>query len=126
MSETIFTRIIRGEVPCHRVYEDEHVLAFLDIAPLAPGHTLVVPKEPAETLDAFFKKFDQPFPTLVATDVARKAFLAYGVSGTPTFVLVDAAGIVGSYSVGYSPGKGLGVHGWTWSGPPRSVGGGAR
>ena len=52
MSETIFTRIIRGEIPSHRVFEDEKVFCFLDIAPLAPGHTLVVPKEPAPTLDA--------------------------------------------------------------------------
>ncbi len=52
MSETIFTRIIKGEIPSHRVYEDERVFAFLDIAPLSPGHTLVVPKEPAVTLDA--------------------------------------------------------------------------
>ena len=52
MSETVFTRIIRGEIPSHRVYEDEKVFAFLDIAPLAPGHLLVVPKEPAPTLDA--------------------------------------------------------------------------
>ena len=52
MSETIFTRIIRGDIPSHRVYEDEKVFAFLDIAPLAPGHTLVVPKEAAATLDA--------------------------------------------------------------------------
>lgn len=52
MSETIFTRIIRGEIPSHKVYEDERVFAFLDIAPLSPGHTLVVPKEPAATLDS--------------------------------------------------------------------------
>ena len=51
MSETIFTRIMRGEIPCHRVYEDEHVFAFLDIGPLSQGHTLVVPREPAPTLD---------------------------------------------------------------------------
>ncbi|MEO1584567.1 MAG: HIT family protein [Planctomycetota bacterium] len=51
MSETIFTKIIAGEIPCHRVYEDAHVLAFLDIGPLAEGHTLVIPKEPAPTLD---------------------------------------------------------------------------
>jgi histidine triad (HIT) family protein len=51
MSETIFSKIVRGEVPCHRVYEDEHVLAFLDITPIAPGHTLLIPKEPARTLD---------------------------------------------------------------------------
>src|ERR1051325_9148662 len=51
MAETVFAKILRGEIPCHRVYEDEHVLAFLDINPLSRGHTLVIPKEPAETLD---------------------------------------------------------------------------
>jgi histidine triad (HIT) family protein len=51
MAETIFTKILSGTIPCHRVYEDEHVLAFLDIGPLSDGHTLVIPKEPAETLD---------------------------------------------------------------------------
>ena len=50
MAETIFSRIIRGEIPCHRVYEDDHVLAFLDINPLSHGHTLVIPKRPAPTL----------------------------------------------------------------------------
>ena len=42
---TIFDRIIRGEIPSHKVYEDEQVFAFLDINPLSKGHTLVVPKE---------------------------------------------------------------------------------
>lgn len=51
MADTIFKKIIDGQIPCHRVYEDEHVLAFLDVGPLSPGHTLVIPKEPAETLD---------------------------------------------------------------------------
>lgn len=51
MAETIFSRILRGEVPCHKVYEDRHVLAFLDIFPLSTGHILVIPKEPAKTLD---------------------------------------------------------------------------
>jgi len=51
MAETIFTKILRGEIPCHKLYEDEHVLAFLDIQPLSKGHTLVIPKEPAVTLD---------------------------------------------------------------------------
>jgi histidine triad (HIT) family protein len=50
MSDSIFSRIIRGEVACHRVYEDELTIAFLDVNPVAPGHTLVVPKEPAVTL----------------------------------------------------------------------------
>lgn len=52
MAETIFSKILRGEIPSHKVYEDEHVLAFLDIGPLSRGHTLVIPKEPAVTLDA--------------------------------------------------------------------------
>lgn len=42
---TIFGKILDGEVPCHSVYEDEHVLAFLDINPMAQGHLLVIPKE---------------------------------------------------------------------------------
>jgi histidine triad (HIT) family protein len=51
MSDTIFSKILRGEIPCHKVYEDDHVLAFLDINPLSRGHTLVIPKEIAATLD---------------------------------------------------------------------------
>ncbi len=47
---TIFDKIIAGEIPCHRVYEDTHVLAFLDIGPLSDGHTLVIPKERAAQL----------------------------------------------------------------------------
>jgi len=42
---TIFDAILAGDIPCHRVYEDEHVLAFLDIGPLSRGHVLVIPKE---------------------------------------------------------------------------------
>ena len=52
MADTIFGKILRGEIPCHKVYEDDRVLAFLDINPLSPGHTLVIPREPAATLDA--------------------------------------------------------------------------
>jgi histidine triad (HIT) family protein len=44
---TIFDRILSGEIPCHRVYEDDLVLAFLDINPVSLGHTLVIPKERA-------------------------------------------------------------------------------
>ncbi|MBK7250565.1 MAG: HIT family protein [Gammaproteobacteria bacterium] len=51
MADTIFRKIIDGGIPAHKVYEDERVLAFLDIGPLSQGHTLVIPKEPAETLD---------------------------------------------------------------------------
>ncbi|WP_024515598.1 HIT family protein [Bradyrhizobium sp. Tv2a-2] len=45
-----FAKILRGEFPCHKVYENEHVLAFLDIMPRVPGHTLVIPKAPARNI----------------------------------------------------------------------------
>lgn len=46
--ETIFTKIINGDIPCHKVYEDESTLAFLNINPHQPGHTLVIPKKPVQ------------------------------------------------------------------------------
>jgi histidine triad (HIT) family protein len=51
MPDTIFGKILRGEIPCHKVYEDERVFAFLDINPLSRGHTLVIPREAAVRLD---------------------------------------------------------------------------
>src|SRR4030095_8687280 len=51
MADTVFAKIINGEIPCHRVYEDDRVLSFLDILPLSRGHTLIIPKEPAVTLE---------------------------------------------------------------------------
>lgn len=47
---TVFTRIINGEIPCYRIAEDEHNFAFLDIGPLAKGHTLVIPKKEVDYL----------------------------------------------------------------------------
>ncbi|MEM9082235.1 MAG: HIT family protein [Planctomycetota bacterium] len=47
---TIFSKIIAGEIPCHKLYEDDLVLAFLDVGPLARGHALVIPKEAKATL----------------------------------------------------------------------------
>jgi histidine triad (HIT) family protein len=48
MADSIFTKIIKGEIPCHKVYEDDKTLAFLDIHPKTPGHTLVIPKKQVE------------------------------------------------------------------------------
>src|SRR3954453_9374272 len=45
--QNIFAKILRGEIPCYKVYENHHTLAFLDIMPRSPGHTLVIPKAPA-------------------------------------------------------------------------------
>jgi histidine triad (HIT) family protein len=49
--DCIFCKIVAGEIPCHKVYEDEHVLSFLDIGPLSEGHTLIIPRQHAVTLD---------------------------------------------------------------------------
>lgn len=48
--DCLFCKIIAGEIPCHKIYEDENILAFLDIKPLNPGHALVIPKKHAEHL----------------------------------------------------------------------------
>lgn len=50
MEDSIFTKIINGEIPSHKIYEDEMVIAFLDINPINKGHTLVVPKQQVEFL----------------------------------------------------------------------------
>jgi histidine triad (HIT) family protein len=50
MNDSIFTKIIKGEIPCYKVYEDDQALAFLDIAPYTEGHTLVIPKQQIDHL----------------------------------------------------------------------------
>lgn len=69
--ETIFTKIIHGDLPCHKVYEDESTLAFLDIHPVQFGHVLVVPKRQVED---FYDLSDKEYQALMATvqKVARK------------------------------------------------------
>ncbi len=49
-NDNVFAKILRGEIPCYKVYEDEIALAFMDIMPRIDGHTLVIPKFPARTL----------------------------------------------------------------------------
>ena len=49
-NDNIFAKILRGEAPAHKVYEDEHTVAFMDVMPQADGHTLVLPKTPAENI----------------------------------------------------------------------------
>ncbi len=49
-NDNIFAKILRGEFPCYKVYENDHVLAFLDIMPRSPGHTLVIPKAAARNI----------------------------------------------------------------------------
>lgn len=70
MEDSIFTRIIKGEIPCHKVYEDDETLAFLDIHPVAEGHTLVIPKKQVE----FLWDLDSDTYTVVM-DVTKKVAL---------------------------------------------------
>ncbi|MBL8564459.1 MAG: HIT family protein [Hyphomicrobiaceae bacterium] len=48
--DNIFAKILRGEIPCHKVYEDDDFIAFMDVMPQTPGHTLVLPKAPCRNL----------------------------------------------------------------------------
>jgi len=64
MAESIFTKIIKGEIPCHKVYEDDKTIAFLDIHPKTPGHTLVVPKL---QVDEFQDLSDEDYTALMQT-----------------------------------------------------------
>lgn len=78
----IFAKIIRGELPAQKVYEDDKALAFLDIMPRAPGHTLVIPKAPARNL-LDVKADDLAHVMRVAQKIAHagmKAFEAQGVT----------------------------------------------
>jgi histidine triad (HIT) family protein len=76
----IFAKILRGELPCYKVYEDDKVLAFLDIMPRAPGHTLVLPKAPARNLlDA--TPDDLAAVSRAAQKVAKAAMTVFGADG---------------------------------------------
>lgn len=76
----IFARILRGELPAHKVYEDADTLAFLDIMPRCEGHTLVIPKGPARnTLDAAPAQLAACMATV--QKVARAQLVAYSAQG---------------------------------------------
>lgn len=87
----IFAKILRGELPCHKVYEDDKALAFLDIMPRAPGHTLVLPKAAARNL------IDCPPDDLahvikVAQKIAQAAMSALGADGVTVQQFNESAG----------------------------------
>lgn len=78
----IFAKILRGEIPSHRVYEDDAVVAFMDVMPQGPGHTLVVPKAPSRNLlDADPATLGPLFTVVQKVALAvKKAFDADGVT----------------------------------------------
>jgi len=80
LQDCIFCKIATGQIPCHKIYENDSVLAFLDIGPLSEGHTLVIPK-------AHFEKLDQCPPEIlsgviqVVGNVSRAIVSALGCDG---------------------------------------------
>ncbi|MCJ8518312.1 histidine triad (HIT) family protein [Pseudorhizobium tarimense] len=78
----IFAKILRGEIPSHRVYEDDHTIAFMDVMPQAPGHLLVVPKTPSRNLldadPAILAKTIQVVQKMARA--AKEAFEADGIT----------------------------------------------
>jgi histidine triad (HIT) family protein len=87
----IFAKIIRGELPAQKVYEDDKSLAFLDIMPRAPGHTLVIPKAPARNL-LDVKAEDLAHVMRVAQKIANAGMKAFSAQGVTVQQFNDSAG----------------------------------
>jgi histidine triad (HIT) family protein len=120
MTTTVFDRILSGEIPCYRVYEDEHVLAFLDVGPLAEGHTLVIPKERAAKLhelsDEAAAALGRVLPRLCRAVVVATGVADYNVlqnNGAPAHQAVSHVHfhIIPKPAGARSGGSGLGI-GW--------------
>ena len=79
-NQNIFAKILRGELPCYKVYEDEHTLAFLDIMPRSPGHTLVIPKAPARNI-IDIKPDDLAHVARASQTIALAAMKAFNAAG---------------------------------------------
>jgi histidine triad (HIT) family protein len=116
MPETIFSKILRGEIPCHRVYEDDNVLAFLDVNPIARGHTLVIPKEPAPSVD----KLSDEASAAIGRVLPRISRAVLAATGASAFNILQNNGALAHQAVfhvhfhiipKYDDGTGLGI-GW--------------
>ncbi len=116
MADTIFGKILRNEIPCHRVYEDRDVLAFLDVNPLSRGHTRVIPREPAETLD----KLSPEASAAIGRVLPRIARAVMAATGASAYNVLQNNGVAAHQAVmhvhfhiipKYDDGSGLGI-GW--------------
>jgi histidine triad (HIT) family protein len=90
-NSNIFAKILRGEIPCHKIYEDEHVLSFLDIMPRSPGHALVIPKAPARNI-LDIKEEDYLHVARATRKIARAAMMAFKADGITVQQSNEAAG----------------------------------
>jgi histidine triad (HIT) family protein len=112
---TIFDKILSGEIPCHKVYEDDHVLAFLDIGPLSAGHTLVIPKERKAFLHELSEEsaaaLGRVLPRLARAVLAATGATAYNVLQNNGAEAHQAVFHVHFHIIPKSRGRGLGI-GW--------------
>jgi histidine triad (HIT) family protein len=122
MSDTVFGKILDGEIPCHRVYEDDLVLAFLDVGPLADGHTLVIPKERKARLhelsDDSAAALGRVLPRLCRAVLAATGATDYNVLQNNGAAAHQAVDHVHFHIIPKLPGRGLGID---W--PARSLDG---
>jgi histidine triad (HIT) family protein len=115
MPETVFDRILAGDLPCHRVFEDEHVLAFLDVGPLADGHTLVIPKERKAQLhelsDESAAALGRALPRIARAVLAATGATSYNVLQNNGAEAHQAVMHVHFHVIPRHGGRGLGI-GW--------------
>ena len=90
-TNNIFAKILRGELPCYKVHEDDKVLAFLDIMPRAPGHTLVLPKSPVRNL-LDVEPDDLAAVAQAAQKIARAAMTVFAADGITIQQFNETAG----------------------------------
>jgi len=86
--DTIFSKILDGEIPCHRVYEDDLVLAFLDVGPLSLGHTLVIPKE----RKAFVHELSEESAAAIGRVLPRLSRAVLKATGTTAYNILQNNG----------------------------------
>ena len=86
-----FAKILRGEFPCYKVHEDDYTLAFLDIMPRCPGHTLVIPKAPARNI-LDISPDDLARVTRVTQKIAKASMTAFDADGITVQQFSEAAG----------------------------------
>ncbi|MGE3182185.1 MAG: HIT family protein [Phycisphaerae bacterium] len=110
--QSVFAKIVRGELPCYKVFENDSVLAFLDINPLADGHTLIIPKRAAATIDQLPDEVNAELGRCVGV-VARRILR---VTGAAAYNVLQNNGASAGQEVPYvhyhviprKPGDGLG------------------
>ncbi len=94
-SECVFCKIVAGQIPCYRVYEDPHTLAFLDIGPLAEGHLLIIPR----THSAMLADMDPDTMGHLARQFPRLARAVQQVTGAPAYNLLQNNGEIAGQAV---------------------------